>query len=135
MIKKIVFCLAVLTLTGCASLTIDKIVDFNPTDDICIINNPSVKKAFVDAYKVSIEKLGYEVSIKQSDENACRITSTYTASYGMHWGVYLARADLKIFRNNKLIGRAQYKAPRAALSKHGRVSGKIDKLVKGLFLK
>jgi len=135
MIKKVVVCLVVLTLTGCVSLTIDKVAGITPADKICIINNPAVRKDFVDAYKVSIEKIGYDALVKESDDHTCQVTSTYTANYGMHWGVYLARADLKIFKNNKLIGRAQYKAPRADPSKHGRVAGKIDKLVEGLFSK
>ncbi|AWF81301.1 hypothetical protein BTJ40_10995 [Microbulbifer sp. A4B17] len=86
----------------------------------------------MDAYKMSVEQLGYKATIKKPTGHDCDVTSTYTATYGMHWGVYLATADLNVFKNNKLVGRAEYRAPRADLSKHGRVSGKIDKLVKEL---
>lgn len=122
----------VLVLTACVSQTVQKVVGITTNDEICIIDNPAVRLDFLTAYKSSIESRGYQVSVVNSTDNECSVTSTYTANYGMHWGMYLARADLKIFKNGELVGRAQYKAPRADPNKHGRVAGKIDKLLVAL---
>ena len=125
--------IALHTLSGCVSQTVDKVVGLSPNDEICIINNPAVRKDFENAYRASIEKMGYKTKLLAVGDSSCEFTSTYVANYRMHWGTYLSRADLQIFKGNSLIGRAQYKAPRADPSKHGRVADKIDGLVKELF--
>ena len=84
MIKAFVIYLVIFSLTGCVSLTVDKAVGLTPEDEICIIDNPSVRKDFVSAYQASFEKLGYKASIQKLDDGTCLVTSMYSASYGMH---------------------------------------------------
>ena len=118
-----------LTVGGCVSKKVDTVEGISKQDEICIIENTEIRREFLDVYKKSIEKQGYKVLIKKGADDQCVYTSTYTATYGFHWGPYLATADLKIFKDEELIGRSKYKAPKFDVSKHGRVVNKIEPLV------
>jgi hypothetical protein len=133
-IKKSCLIIMILAIAGCVSQHVSKAVGVSSGDTICVVTNPSVRQAFHDAYILSLEKHGFKTrSVDPSETNICPFTSEYTARYGMHWGLYLAVADLKIIQDGVLIGRAQYRAPRADMTKHGRVQGKVDGLVKEMF--
>jgi len=114
-------------LVGCVSLDVTKAVNINGKE-ICIVENRDVRQAFLTAYERRLQEKGYKTQIIK-DALACQTTSTYTATYGEHWGVYLARAELKIFNNGTLIGQARYRAPHASPEKHGRVESKIESMV------
>ena len=117
----------VLPLAGCISTKVTKATSI-PDKTICIVDNPAVRTDFRDAYERQLRAKGYETKIV--DANAtCPVTSTYTANYGFHWGVYLATARLTISSNGKQIGEANYHAPYGSPAKHGRVEGKIETLV------
>ena len=120
----------VLSLAGCVSTQVTKATSI-PDKTLCIVDNPNVRVAFRDAYERQVRAKGYETKIVNSDAT-CPTTSTYTASYGFHWGVYLASARLTINSNGKQIGEANYHAPYASPEKHGHVEGKIEALVKEL---
>jgi len=132
--KKIILgCFLIIFASGCTTL---RVTAANNLDDkkICVINNKSVREVFAEAYINQIKENGYQAKlINHKDKSNCTVTSTYTATYGMHWGTYLATADLKIFNNGLQVGQAIYKAPFASPAKHGRVEGKIadmlDKLL------
>jgi hypothetical protein len=117
-------------LTGCVSLDVTKAVNIDGKE-ICIIENPYVQTDFLTAYERKIQDKGYKTKIIK-DASACKITSTYTATYGEHWGTYLSRAELKIFNGGTLVGQARYKAPRGSPEKHGRVESKIETMVEQL---
>jgi hypothetical protein len=131
--KFILMAMVTLWLSGCTSIKINPVAGINTDEIICIIKNPGVNQNFVEAYKASIESVGYQATIKESDDGSCVVTSNYSAHYGMHWGMYLASADLKIFKNKTLVGQAIYNAPRSDFTKHGRITKKIDTLVLSLF--
>lgn len=124
-------CLFVLT-AGCTSLkvtTANGLGDY----DICVIKNESIKDDFTSAYVRQIENNGYKIKmVDQAESLSCLITATYSATYGFHWGVYLATANLKVFKGKKLVGEAYYKAPFASPAKHGRVENKINAMVNKL---
>ncbi|MES9905152.1 MAG: Sbal_3080 family lipoprotein [Sedimenticola sp.] len=127
--KYLILVSLVVILSGCTSLDVTsaKNIDGN---EICVINNVSVKKDFTDAYIRQINENGYKSRlIDESEKNGCIITSTYAATYGFHWGVYLKTAELNVFNKNELLGKASYKAPYASPEKHGRVENKIDAMV------
>lgn len=116
-----------IVLTGCVSLDVTKATTLSGKE-ICIIDNPNVRQDFRDAYERRIHEKGYKTQII-NEASACQITSTYTATYGNHWGPYLATSELKIFNGRVLIGQARYKAPYASPEKHGRVENKIESMV------
>lgn len=118
-----------LALTGCVSQNVKPVATADDGDHVCIIRNVEVNPDFLTAYRESIESRGFVTSVVNAKNTDCDLVTTYVAHYGVHWGLYLARADLQVFRSGNLVGRAQYKAPRAAPNKHGRVVEKIDQLV------
>ena len=120
----------VIPLAGCVSTHITKATGISDKN-ICIIDNPEVPVDFRAAFERQIRAKGYQTRIIRSDET-CATTTTYEASYGFHWGVYLAAARLKVFSNGREVGQAVYRAPRADMTKHGRVEGKIEALVSQL---
>lgn len=121
----------VLCLAGCVSTQVTKAPRI-PDKTVCIVDNPAVRVAFRDAYERQVRAKGYETKIVASNTD-CPTTSTYTASYGFHWGVYLASAHLTIYSNGRQIGDATYHAPYVSPAKHGHVEGKIEALVAQLF--
>lgn len=120
-------------LAGCVSTTVVQAPSLS-SKTICIVDNPSVRQAFRDAYERRIAAHGYDTKIVDASAS-CDIVSTYSATYGNHWGVYLATATLTINDHGKEVGRATYKAPYASPEKHGRVEGKIEALVAQLLPK
>ena len=130
--KIIITVITLMLVSSCTSLKANKASNINNAE-ICVINNLSVKSAFTDAYVRQIMSNGYKAKlVNERDASGCSVTSTYTAKYGFHWGVYLAVANLKIFKNGELIGDATYKAPYMSMAKHGRVENKIDAIVNEL---
>jgi len=114
-------------LTACTSLHTTK-AEHLADKVVCIVNNPSVETVFRDAYERQIRAKGYDTKIIAKGE-ACSTTSTYEATYGFHWGVYLASAELKIFYQGVEVGKSIYHAPYVSPAKHGRVEGKIEKMI------
>lgn len=126
--------LGMLALSSCISTSITRVEGISKGDKICIIKNHTVKKSFAEAFKVSLEKQGYVATLINKGTLNCMNTATYTAIYGRHYGgSYLARANLEIYINDRLVGQAKYHAPHANLLKFGSARTKIDELVQKLF--
>jgi hypothetical protein len=120
----------VLPLSGCISTQVIK-APVIADKTICIIDNPSTRTAFRDAYERQVRAKGYETKIV-APGTACATTSTYEADYGFHWGLYLSHAQITIYSNEKEVGKATYKAPYFDMNKHGAVEPKIGALVEQL---
>ena len=125
--NKILLLLTSIALVSCVSVKVTKAPNIHGKL-ICIVNNPEVRSAFRDAYERQLVSKGYATKIVDTT-SACDITTTYTATYGFHWGMYLSTAVLTINDHGKEVGRADYSAPYASPAKHGRVEGKIENLV------
>jgi len=128
--KKALFVLCLIFIfSGCTSMDVKSAKNIENTE-ICVINNELINPDFTAAYLRQIKSNGYRAKvINASEANNCEFTSTYTATYGNHWGLYLATAQLKILHKGKVIGEANYKVPYVSPAKHGRVEGKINDMV------
>lgn len=124
--------LLIAMVSGCVSHSVNKVSGIDPGSEICIVRNQGVSLDFFNAYKSTLEEVGYGTK-EISAAGECPIYTTYTAQFGHHWGLYLARANFQIYKDGQSIGSATYKAPRADPSKHGKVKGKIEKLVNEMF--
>jgi len=135
--NRMLFILTVTTLLyGCVSMNVKKVSDLKGNEEICIVDAPSVRQAFRDAYERRIIENGYQTRIiTDKNDPSCELTTTYFATYGVHWGLFLATAKLKVFRGAKLVGEASYHAPWASPAKHGRVEPKIGSMVNELLPK
>jgi hypothetical protein len=121
-----------MALAGCGvSLEVTRAVSIKDRE-ICIVDNPGVQQNFRTAYERQIQKKGCQTKIVQ-DVNACPTVSTYDATYGMHWGVYLATANLRIFSDGKLAGEAFYERPVQQPAEAWQGRGKIKAMVVKLF--
>lgn len=124
--------ITLMLVSSCTSLKTNRVANINNAE-ICVINNLNIKSDFTAAYVRQIINNGYKARlVNEAEASDCLITSTYTAKFGFHWGVYLAIANFKVFKNGELIGDANYRAPRMDVTKHGRVEGKIDTIVNEL---
>ncbi|MFL0810003.1 MAG: hypothetical protein K6L76_06285 [Agarilytica sp.] len=119
-------------LNGCVSQTFQKASGIAPESEICVVKNTFTRNDFFNTYRDTLHNAGFHTK-EISKPGECSVYTTYTVQYGNHWGLYLARANLNFYKDGELVGSASYKAPRADPSKHGRVQGKIQKLVNGVF--
>lgn len=126
-----IFCLL---LSGCVSQSATLATGVDKGERICVVRNMAVSTDFRVAYMETLENVGLQPIAVDTPEG-CSLSTRYVAHFGFHWGLYLARAKLEVFREDKLIAEATYKAPRMDPSKHGRVKGKVQKLVDQMFAK
>ena len=99
-----------LLLTGCSiKQNITPVADLE-TKEVCIIQNPQVTNNFLPAYKSALEAKNYSVIIKDSNDTitVCPVTSTYTANWRWDLALYLAYANIKVFKQGVLSGEAVY---------------------------
>ncbi len=119
--------ISLLIVTGCTKVHIVKVAQTG-NDLICIVDNPSERQAFRDAYERTIQARGYKTRVV-SDAKACQVSTTYSSRMGYSgWGPYLSDVDLRVFSGDKLVGSAKYHAPKVPTS-HGSFENKIGDLV------
>ena len=126
-------CLAV----GCA---IHQQVDPVPSvevHELCIINNPDVREGFLNAYQQAIQAKGFQTKIldQSAIPNDCPLSSTYTANWRWDLALYMAFAEIKIYKEGKQVGRAVYDSLGGSgnLSKFIDAEKKVKELVDQLF--
>jgi hypothetical protein len=128
---------ALLALGGCAIRQTVKPVDRLEGRQICLIENPSVRSSFVEAYKRSLATKGY--AVRQLPASAsimdCSTTSTYTALWRWDLALYMAYAEIKVYSNGRPAGEARYDSQRGGgnMNKFIDADRKINELVNQLF--
>lgn len=137
--------LAAVVMAGCVPVgLIDQIVRPVPVSrpegrEICVIENTAVatKEAFFAAYERALVERGFTVRklTPNSPASACALTSSYTANFRWDFALYLAYANLKIFRDGQLVGEAMYDAMLAGVTskKWIRAEEKLRELTNELF--
>lgn len=119
--------ISLVAVAGCTKVHIVKVAQTG-NDLICIVDNPSERPAFRDAYERTIQARGYKTRVV-SDAKVCQVSTTYSSRMGYSgWGPYLSDVDLKVFSGDNLIGSAKYHAPNVPTS-HGKFENKIGDLV------
>ncbi len=106
-------------------------------NEICIRENPTVRQGFLEAYRSRVESKGFRVRLLKADAGvtACPLTSTYTANWRWDLALYMAYAEILVYRNGEVIGRAYYDAIGGGgrLDKFINATTKINELVDELF--
>jgi len=81
-------------------------------NEVCIIENPRVRPGFVREYQSALQSRGYRY--RMLPENARYedrpITSTYLARWSWDIALYMAYAEIKVYRDSRLVGEAIYDA-------------------------
>ena len=132
--------LIVLSLAACGTIEQKvKPVAFSAGEprEICVVENPSVTENFLAAYKNALSKRNLAVRMLPQGlaVDTCPLTSTYTANWRWDMALYLAYANLKVYRNGRLEGEALYDGLKAGLDtdKFIHAEAKIQELTNQLF--
>lgn len=125
-------------LAGCAITQKVTPVESLSGKEICVVVNPAVSQpGFLTAYTRALNERGYTVRELPpgASVNDCPITSTYTANWRWDLALYMAFADIKVYRDGTQVGQAVYDAMQggANMSKFIKGDAKISELVDQLF--
>ncbi|MBK7277039.1 MAG: hypothetical protein IPI08_10940 [Betaproteobacteria bacterium] len=128
---------ALVLLQGCAIHQAVRPVERLGEQQICIIENSAVRSGFVESYKRALGAKGYVVRQLPSSASIidCPVTSTYNATWRWDLALYMAYAEIKIFRNGAPVGEAKYDSQSggANMAKFIDADKKIVELVNALF--
>lgn len=124
-------------MTGCSiTQTVNPVPPLD-TNSICIINNDNARETFRDAYKRALENKNYQVKLLPSSAviSDCSVSSTYTANWRWDLAMYMAYAEINVFKNGQKAGDAVYSSlsGSANMGKFIKAEPKINELVDLLF--
>lgn len=102
-------CIA-LCLIGCTSVRVSPVASTARVTKVCIVNNPRVSVSdFVDVLRDGFDRHGIATSVVTGPTpSSCEVTLTYTALRSWDFAAYLSRAELRLWRNGRQIGSADY---------------------------
>ena len=104
-----VFAFAI-AICGCTSVNVRPVASNIQLHDVCIVNNPRVIVSdFVPVLRDGFSRHNIATTVvDESKAGACVVTLTYTAH--LHWDMkpYLTHAELRLWRDGKQIGFAEY---------------------------
>ncbi len=133
----IVIALATLVISGCSiTQTVDPVRDLS-TNEVCIIENPPVRKGFLPELKSALQSKNARVRVLGSDATiaSCPVVVTYIARWKWDLAMYLSYVEIKVFRNSAAVGTALYDATKGGgrMDKFIDAEPKIRELVNELF--
>ncbi len=133
-----VMVLAVLLASACSiKREINPVARTPGEREICIIEDPAVREGFLQTYRRELESKGYVVRLlpKGSLIDACPLTTTYLGRWSWDLAIYLAYAEINVYRNGERAGQALFDARRGGgrLDKFGSGESRIVELVSELF--
>ena len=131
---KLVLLGAVAALCGCGGMqqNVSPVPRFEGRE-VCIVENPRVRRSFLDAYVLALKGRGYEARVLPSSAqlSACAIVSQYVALWGFDtFASYLSHADIRVYQKTQPAGRAVYNGNRFVNAEE-----KVQELVDKLFTK
>lgn len=143
--------LPLLAAAGCT--TYQTVSPVDPVDSIaaiqagqstlfCVIDNPVVGSAFIDSFRTSLIRRGFDVKLLPpgAPVASCPLSASYYVTRQTVWRPFVASADITIYRNGERVGKAIYDAQRGAgginVSNFADpawvIEGLVDKLFPGL---
>ena len=97
-------------IAACTSIQVTPSQDLSKVERVCIVDNPKVTIAeFVGIIRdgFSRHNIATEV-LPELEAKACQVTLTYTAMRSWDMATYLSHAELRLWREGKQVGFAQY---------------------------
>jgi len=107
--------------------------------EICIIEKPDVRAGFQEELVAALEKRNFSSRILPvgSPVVTCPVSLTYNARWSWDFVLYMAWAEIVVYRNGVRAGDALYSAPRAGWALTFRIyestASKVDTMVEQLF--
>jgi hypothetical protein len=138
--KRLLALLLVILLAACS--IVQEVRPVAPADvaakGICVVENPEVRKTFLEAYKHTLEKKGFAVKVLPPGTaiTECPVYTTYDASWLWDLVSYMAYAEINIYRDGKIAGKALYDSRMGGariIDKFIKTDAKISELVDQLF--
>ncbi len=132
--------IAVATLTLASVLTACTSIDVRPAEGIetltqvCIVRNPRVTVSdFISVLQDGFDRNGIATTVvEQAQAHTCPATLTYTALRTWDFKLYISHAELRLWRNGRQIGAADYHLKGKggfALTKWGSTREKMDPVI------
>ena len=107
--------------------------------EICVVEKPDVRADFQDELLAALERRGLSSRVLPagSPVTACPVSLTYNAKWSWDFVLYMAWAEIVVYRDGTRVGDALYSAPRAGWSMTTRIyeptESKVDTMVEELF--
>ena len=124
-------------MSGCAITQTVSPVQRLESRQLCVIENPAVRMDFLEVYQRVLTDAGYLVQKLPSTSSVrdCPVITTYTANWKWDLAMYMAFADIKVFREGQLVGQATYdsRSGGSNMNKFIKADAKIGELVHQLF--
>ena len=116
--KSSILVVTVLFLSGCTISQHVEQADISSNAEVCIIKNDAVREGFLpELEKVLHEKgIKYVVTDSQYANQNCEWTATYTARWSWDLAIYMSYAEIKVFKNGVLDGKAVYDSTRGGMN-------------------
>lgn len=124
--------LVALALSACATRQVNPVY-MQEEKRVCIIENPRVLHDFLGAYRRTLEGRGFQVEVFPETANAsvCPVTTMYTANWRWDMVLYLAYAELRVYKDGKPAGRAIHNARGSRfITAEGKIQEMVDELYK-----
>lgn len=99
-----------IALTACTSVSVRPLDNSSAARHVCIQDNPKVLVSdFVDVIRDGLQRHGYTSYVFTGNKPAdCEIVLTYTALRSWDFAPYMSHAELRLERDFKQIGYAEY---------------------------
>ena len=126
--------LFVLAASGCTSINVRPVAPTANLQQVCIVNNPKVIVSdFISVLQDGFSRHNIATSIVESSEaESFHVTLTYTALRSWDFKPYISHAELRLWRDGKQIGAADYHLKGKggfALTKWGSTKEKMDPVI------
>ena len=131
-------------LASCASCTIVQygypvVPPVGTEATVCVVGKMDVRRDFRNTLHDALVARGLnlmDVDRTLPNEN-CSLRLIYDAKYSRHGVLYLAWAEIKVLRKDRLVGEAHYSAPSAGWPTNSRMydstTNKVDTMVSQIF--
>lgn len=140
MYKTTVWSLLALLLSGCAIKQEIKAADALstlPNKEVCVVKNASVREGFLETYRSALTDKKYMVRVlpESATVKDCPVASTYTAKWRWDLALYMAYAEINVFKGGEKVGGAVYDSMRggANMGKFIDAEAKIKELTHQVF--
>jgi hypothetical protein len=105
--------------------------------DICVRENAAVRAGFLEAYRRALQDKGFAVRVLEpaAGVTACPLLTTYTANWRWDFTMYMAYAEMVVYRDGGEIGKAVYDTMSGGLNMNKFINAdeKVYELVDQLF--
>jgi hypothetical protein len=107
------------------------------TNEVCIIENPQVREGFLPELQRALQSKNAQVRVlsAQATTTDCLIVTTYVARWKWDLAMYMSYAEINVFHNGQVAGKALYDATHGSgnMGKFIDAEPKIQELVSQLF--